>query len=274
MAVYAIGDIQGCYQAFKTLLAAIGFEAARDELWLTGDLVNRGPDSLAVLRYVRALGERAHCVLGNHDLHLLAVASGARHAGARDTFSAVLAAADAAELLDWLRHRPLLHHDTALGWTMVHAGLAPQWDLATAQHCAWDLERRLRRDDYASLLAMLFGDEPDLWHDGLNGLERLRFTTNCLTRLRYCSADGRLALKHKGAPGTQTEGLVPWFRMPGRVNTDLKILFGHWSTLGALAEDNLLALDGGCVWGGELVAARLDGETVLTTLACEAQQVP
>ena len=252
MAVFAIGDIQGCYAEFRTLLADIGFNRARDRLWLTGDLVNRGPDSLAVLRHVRDLGERACCVLGNHDLHLLAVACGARSSSRNDTLDAVLAAPDADELLDWLRRRPLLHHDADLGWTMVHAGLAPQWDVETAARCARQLEQRLERADYASFLGVLFGNDPDKWRADLRGIERLRVAANCLTRLRYCRADGSLALQYNGPPGTQPEGLVPWFDVPGRASLGSRILFGHWSTLGARTNvagessdrNDILALDG------------------------------
>jgi bis(5'-nucleosyl)-tetraphosphatase (symmetrical) len=274
MAVYAIGDIQGCYTELRSLLDRIAFDADKDELWLTGDLVNRGTDSLSVLRFVRGLGDSARCVLGNHDLHLLALACGARRGSRRDTLEELLAADDAEELIHRLRHRPMLHHDESLGWTMVHAGLPPQWDLATAFTCAQELESRLQRADYASLLAVLFGDLPDAWSTSLSGIERLRFTTNCLTRLRYCQADGKLALAYKGAPGTQPDNLMPWFRVPHRASQQLRIVFGHWSTLPLLNETNLLALDGGCVWGGRLVAARLDGELQLTQVSCAGHQAP
>ncbi len=274
MAVYAIGDIQGCFAEFRSLLDKTGFDPAQDELWLTGDLVNRGPDSLSVLRFVRELGDSARCVLGNHDLHLLAVGCGARRSSRRDTLEGLLAAPDAAALLDWLRHRPLLHHDESLGWTMVHAGLPPQWNLETAKRCARELEARLQRDDYANLLAVLFDDQPDIWSQTLSDIERLRFTTNCLTRLRYCEPDGRLAFKPKGAPGTAPEHLLPWFRVPGRASADMKIVFGHWSTLPPLFEPRLLALDRGCVWGGQLAAARLDGELSVLAVDCPGHQAP
>jgi bis(5'-nucleosyl)-tetraphosphatase (symmetrical) len=186
----------------------------------------------------------------------------------------LLAASDAPELLHWLRHRPLLHHDEALGWTMVHAGLPPQWDLQTTAACARELEDRLRQDDYASLLEVLFGDQPNSWSVSLTGIERLRFTTNCLTRLRYCRPDGTLALTHTGAPGTQPGNLLPWFRIPHRAGEQLKIIFGHWSTLPQLAEPNLLALDRGCVWGGQLAAARLDGGLQVIDVPCPGHQTP
>ncbi len=274
MAVYAIGDIQGCFEEFQGLLSRIGFDRQRDQLWLTGDLVNRGPDSLAVLRFVRALGESVRCVLGNHDLHLLAIASGARSPRKQDTLDPVLAAADADELLDWLRHRPLLHHDEGVGWTMVHAGLPPQWDIATAAKCARQLEAQLQNPGYAALLQSLFGDQPDRWRSDLAGIDLLRFTTNCLTRLRYCHRDGRLALNCAGPPGTQPRGLLPWFEIPGRRSADTRLVFGHWSTLGPVAQQRLLALDGGCVWGGELVAARLDGDPQLIREPCAAHCHP
>lgn len=290
MAVYAVGDIQGCYAEFRALLDRIEFDEQKDKLWLTGDLVNRGPENLAVLRFVRGLGDRAVCVLGNHDLHLLAVACGARSRASGDTLEDVLSAPDGPELLDWLRRRPLLHRDRDLDWVMVHAGLAPQWDIAMAERCARELEARLRSDDYVKLLKKLFRTQPDKWEDDLQGIERLRITTNCLTRLRYCRPDGGIVMKHSGAPGTQPDGLLPWFRVPGRASRGARIVFGHWSTLGGAtfagkprgesinsqiaAHDQVLPLDGGCVWGGELLAARLDGETVLSSVACEAWQQP
>ncbi len=274
MAVYAIGDIQGCFAEFRSLLERLAFDASSDELWLTGDLVNRGPDSLSVLRFVHGLGDSVRCVLGNHDLHLLALACGARRGSRRDTLDELLAAPDADELLNWLRHRPLLHHDETLGWTMVHAGLPPQWDLPTATDYAREFEARLQRGDYASLLTVLFGDQPDSWSTSLAGIDRLRFTVNCLTRLRYCEPDGRLALKHKGAPGTQPPGLLPWFRVPHRASAHMKIVFGHWSTLPPLVEPGLLALDRGCVWGGQLAAARLDAQSALTEIDCPGHQTP
>ncbi|HWP94996.1 MAG TPA: symmetrical bis(5'-nucleosyl)-tetraphosphatase [Gammaproteobacteria bacterium] len=272
MAVYAIGDIQGCHDELRALLARLDFDPQRDRLWFTGDLVNRGPHSLAVLRFVKALGERAVTVLGNHDLHLLAVAAGARPLKARDTFGDVLAAPDREPLLEWLRHRPLLHHDESLGWTLVHAGLPPQWDLAQARACAAELEAVLRGPHWREFLHEMYGNEPDRWSDTLTGKARLRFIVNAFTRLRYCSADGRLDLATKLAPGSQPEGFMPWFEVPGRASAVLRIVFGHWSTLGPVTAPNLLPLDTGCVWGGALTARRLDGDGATVAVACRAYQ--
>ena len=270
MAVYAIGDIQGCFDELMTLLAQIHFEPGHDHLWFVGDLVNRGPQSLQVLRYVRNLGESAVTVLGNHDLHLLAVAGGHTAARRDDTFHDVLNAPDRDALLHWLRHQPLLHHDSKLGdhgrgITMIHAGLPPQWDLATARARAAEAENALRGAHYHDYLAAIYGNGPAQWSGTLSGSERWRFITNCFTRLRYCDAQGRLALKDKGAPGTQTAGYLPWFTVPGRASAGLEIVFGHWSTLdpatAACAEHHVHHLDTGCVWGGALTALRLDDST-------------
>lgn len=273
MAVYAIGDVQGCYDELLALLQAIDFAPARDRLWFTGDLVNRGPQSLAVLRCVRDLGERAVTVLGNHDLHLLAVAHGATHARRTDSFGDVLAAPDRGELLDWLRARPLLHHDAGLGYTLIHAGLPPEWDLATAQGCAAEVEQVLRHGDRGRFFAEMYGDQPDRWDAALQGWPRWRYITNCLTRLRYCHADGRLALGYKGAPGGQPAGQLPWFELPARRSADLKIVFGHWSTLSRYEGRGVYNLDTGCVWGRELAALRLDDGRWFS-VACAAASAP
>jgi bis(5'-nucleosyl)-tetraphosphatase (symmetrical) len=236
----------------------VSFDPHRDILWCVGDLINRGPHSLEVLRLLRQLGDSAICVLGNHDLTLLAAAEGFFLPRANDTFQTVLDAPDAPELLEWLRHRPMLHHDADVGFTMVHAGLPPQWDLPLALACAHELEVALRGPDYRSFLSGMFGDEPNLWRDDLQGNERLRFITNALTRMRFCTTDGRLCLVHKGKLGSQPPNLVPWFRAPGRRSRDLNIVFGHWAALGLHREPGIFALDTGCGWGGELVALRLD----------------
>jgi bis(5'-nucleosyl)-tetraphosphatase (symmetrical) len=259
MAVYAIGDLQGCYNEFRELLDRLNFEPARDTLWLTGDLVNRGPHSLEVLRFVRDLRHSAITVLGNHDLHLLAVSLGKhRHVSRNDTLDAFLAAPDREELLDWLRRQPLLHHDAALGWTMVHAGLSPAWDMRLARSCATEVETALRGPDFPSFVDHMYGNEPVHWQDELAGWERLRYTVNCLTRLRYCHEDGSLALAHKGAPEMVEPGLLPWFRVPGRRTAGARVVCGHWSTLGLYRGEDVLAIDTGCLWGGALTAARLD----------------
>ena len=273
MSTYAIGDIQGCFDDFLALLERIQFSPARDTLWFTGDLVNRGTQSVEVLRFVRDLGERAVTVLGNHDLHLLAVASGAAKLRPKDSFMDVLEADDRDSLLAWLRRRPLLHHDANLGYTLLHAGLPPQWDLATAQACAAEVEQVLRGEDPAAFFQRMYGGEPARWRDELQGWERLRFITNSFTRLRYCTANGAMALDDKGRPGAQVAGLVPWFEAAGRRSADLNIVFGHWSTLGRHQSAGVSCLDTGCIWGGTLSALRLDDGRWFE-VACEGACAP
>jgi bis(5'-nucleosyl)-tetraphosphatase (symmetrical) len=241
------------------LLEAIGFSADRDRLWFVGDIVNRGPGSLQALRRIRAMGDAATVVLGNHDLHLLAVACGASRVRSGDTLDEILAAPDRKALLDWLLHRPLLHEDRALNLSLVHAGLPPQWDMSTARSCAREVERALKEDP-ERLFQMMYGDEPSRWDDALAGAERLRFIVNCFTRLRYVDAAGRLALRAKGSPNRpQTKQLIPWFEAPGARWRGPRVVFGHWSTLGFLNTSTVVSLDTGCVWGGNLTALRLDG---------------
>jgi bis(5'-nucleosyl)-tetraphosphatase (symmetrical) len=259
MAVYAISDIQGCAVELDALLEKIDFDARRDRLWFVGDLVNRGPHSLRVLRRVAALGDSSVVVLGNHDLHLLAVARGnARLRPADRDLQTVLDAPDRERLLDWLQARPMLHHDAALGITMLHAGLPPQWDLATAIACARELEAALSSQREGEFYRRMYGDEPDLWRDDLDQRARLRFTVNCLTRLRVCDGEGRLVLGFKGSLRELPRGLVPWFRATGRRSAGQRIVCGHWSALGYLDEAGVLSIDTGCVWGGWLTAQRLD----------------
>ena len=262
MAVYAIGDVQGCAAELDALLRKIDFDARRDRLWFVGDLVNRGPDSLAVLRRVEALGDAVIVVLGNHDLHLLAVARGDAPLKKADRgLEAVLGAPDREPLLDWLQSRPMLHHDPGLGVTMVHAGLPPQWDLPTAIGCAHELEGELRGERNGRFYRRMYGDEPDLWRDDLEGDARLRFIVNCLTRLRVCDAKGRVVLDFKGRLDQLPAGLTPWFRVPGRRTAGARIVCGHWSALGYLDENGVASIDTGCVWGGPLTALRLDRPT-------------
>jgi bis(5'-nucleosyl)-tetraphosphatase (symmetrical) len=272
MATYAIGDIQGCCDEFETLLAQLRFDPAHDRLWLVGDLVNRGPRSLDVLRRVKSFGPAAITVLGNHDLHLLAVAltPGAK-LKSQDTLDEILAARDRDELLNWLRSLPLLHHDAALGYTMIHAGLPPQWDLATAQACAHELEHALRDDRQClELFTHMYGDRPKRWSDDLRGVERLRFITNCFTRLRFCRGDGSLELKFKGKVDSAPAGILPWFRIPQRRSRDLRIVCGHWSALGYHDGDGVLSIDTGCVWGAKLCAVRLDERAAPVFVPCSS----
>ncbi len=277
MPVYAIGDIQGCYDELLTLLDRVRFDATRDRLWLTGDLVNRGPRSLEVLRFVKGLGDRAVTVLGNHDLHLLAVATTEHGMRCKDTLQPVLLAPDRDELLTWLRHRPLLHHDATLGYTLVHAGLAPQWDLGLACRCARELEGQLRGPDHVEYFAHMYGNTPELWSDELTEWDRLRFITNCFTRMRYCREDGALAFDTKAAPGTQPLGYVPWFASPHRASAAERIVVGHWSTVELNhrvdPKHRVVLLDHGCVWGGHMTAFELEQGRYLD-MPCRGWQQP
>lgn len=258
MALYAIGDVQGCDAELGTLLSTLKFSADRDSVWFVGDLVNRGPESLKVLRRIRALGDAATVTLGNHDLHLLAVAHGRARLRSDDTLDEILTAPDRAMLLEWLQERPLLHEDADLNVCMVHAGLAPQWDLNVARNCAHELEKALRRNP-EKLFDRMYGDQPDRWDEALEGEERLRFIANCLTRLRYVDTEGRLALRAKGSPKkTQTKSLIPWFEARDARWRGPQIIFGHWSTLGFFRNADVTSLDTGCVWGDRLTALRLD----------------
>lgn len=274
MAVYAIGDVQGCFDELQALLDHIHFDHTEDTLWFCGDLVNRGNKSLETLRFVYSLGERAVTVLGNHDLHLIATANGYRLNKGKDTLAAVLAADDCEELVDWLRHRPLLHHNAELGFTLVHAGLPPQWSLPLAQACAQEAESMLRGPKHRKFLAKMYGNKPDHWDPVLTGHDRTRFIINCFTRLRYCRADGRLDFNSKGPPGTQPKGYLPWFAVPGRKSGDMRIVFGHWSTLGKRDDPGIYPLDHGCLWGGELTALELGPQPRFHSLNCPGQQRP
>ncbi len=276
MAVYAIGDIQGCLDELQQLLEKIRFDPAQDYLWFVGDLVNRGPKSLQTLKFIRSLRGHAITVLGNHDLHLLALAEGdGRYTAKDDTLAPILQSKERDELLYWLRHRPLLHHDATLGYTLIHAGLPPQWTIEQAQRYAHELESTLQGPDYRSFLAVMYGNKPKKWKDSLSGTDRLRFITNCFTRLRFCNTEGKLNMKHKGEIGSQPEELHPWFRIHNRASRHDRILFGHWSTLQTRCESNVYALDTGCLWGGELSALQIDVEPpVWHTLECKGALKP
>lgn len=274
MSTFLIGDLQACLDSFDALLDRCAFDPVRDRLVLLGDLVARGPDSLGTLRRVMALGDRVEVLLGNHDLHLLAVMSGLRPAGA--DLAPILAAPDRADIFDWLRSRRLAWHDAATGTLAIHAALPPQWDLDQTLAAAADVEAMLR--DAAALqrfLPGMYGDHPDRWSASLSGTERLRFTINCLTRGRYCTAEGRFDFHAKGAPGSQAAGLLPWFTVPTRRSAASRIVFGHWSTLGRVTwpEWGVIGLDTGCVWGGSLTALRLEDGTLLD-LPCPGRQSP
>ena len=260
MATWAIGDVQGCAAELEALLDRIGYSPARDRLWFVGDLVNRGPRSLDVLRLIAGLGDSAIVVLGNHDLHLLAAARGGGLRDGDESLAPVLAAPDRARLLDWLQSRRMLYHDPALGRLMIHAGLPPQWDLDLACRCAAELERVLQGEASGGFFARMYGNQPDLWRDDLEGMDRLRYTVNALTRLRACDASGRMLLKLKGPVDRLPVGAMPWFRVPGRRTAGHRVVCGHWSALGYHDADGVLALDTGCVWGGTLTARRLDAD--------------
>lgn len=266
MAVWAIGDVQGCDEELKELLDAIGFDPKRDRLWFCGDLVNRGGRSLEVLRRVRALGDRATVVLGNHDLSLLAVACAGRRGRIREEFARILAADDADELITWLRTRKLAHHDAKLGWLMVHAGLDPRWSVEKTLALAGEVEAALAGPRHSELLRRMFGDKPASFQDSLKGISRLRAIINVLTRLRYCDERGRIDFKSKGPPGTQKSGFHPWFSVPGMKQRRVKIVCGHWSTLGLFIACGVYGIDTGCVWGGRLTALRLDDPAPLPAI--------
>lgn len=256
MAIYAVGDIQGCYVELQQLLKQIQFEPAKDKLWFVGDLVNRGSGSLDVLRLVRSLGDSAITVLGNHDLHLLAVAAGVAQKHRSDTLDEILAAPDRDELLDWLRRQSLIHVEG--NNVMVHAGLLPQWSIKQAAKLAREVETALRGEDYVKFLEHMYGNTPNSWNDGLSGYKRLRVITNAFTRLRVCTPAGEMEYKFKGEVEKIPVGFVPWFDVPKRASQDATVIFGHWSALGLKVLPNIIALDTGCLWGGSLTAMRLE----------------
>jgi bis(5'-nucleosyl)-tetraphosphatase (symmetrical) len=274
MATYAIGDLQGCYDPLRRLLDYISFDPARDRLWFVGDLVNRGPQSLDVLRFVKNLGPAAVVVLGNHDLHLVMVAEGHGKPSREDTLDAVLKAADREELIFWLRTRPLFHVEGRLA--MVHAGVLPQWSVARARELAREVELALIAPNYGDFLAHMWGSEPTAWQDGLKGWDRLRVVVNAMTRMRFVNQDGAMEFRASGAkspPGSGPKGCVPWFDFPGRASADHTLVCGHWSALGFRQTDNLLALDSGCLWGGCLTMVRLPDRRVIQ-LPCPQQVRP
>jgi bis(5'-nucleosyl)-tetraphosphatase (symmetrical) len=280
MPTYAIGDVQGCYDDLRRLLDAIRYDPANDILWSAGDIVNRGPQSLDVLRFFYDLKHQAVVVLGNHELHLLTVAYAfPERMRPGDTLTSILNAPDREELLTWLRHCPFLHHDHYLGFTLVHAGFPPQWDLLQACRCASELEDELRGQDYPQLLRHIYGDSPREWRDDLTGWDRLRFISNCFTRIRYCTPNGELSMKNKGKPRLDHIYAVnedrPWFMLPHRASQKLQIVFGHWSTLGfyADAKNGIYGMDSGCLWGGELTAMRLEDKQVFQ-VKCQRKRAP
>lgn len=262
MATYAIGDLHGNLEALQRLLTTLEFDRDTDRLWFVGDIVNRGPDSLGCLRFVRNLGDAAITTLGNHDLALL-VRARRPDATARvnSSLAPVLDAADGESLVDWLRHQPLIHRDTQLGWTMVHAGIPAEWRVSDAQARARELETALRGPDHDRVLADLYGDTPALWQEARTGQQRLRYITNALTRQRFVYPDGRLDMAHKTTLDAAPNPLAPWFALQWRGSADERIVFGHWSALTQVAwpQHNVWCIDTGAAWGGRLTALRLDG---------------
>jgi len=256
LAIYAIGDVQGCLSSLQRLLDLIRFDPSTDRLWFVGDLVNRGPASAATLRFVRGLAAQAVCVLGNHDLHLLAVAAGCAKLRKDDRLADVLAAPDRDELLDWLRSRPLMHVEH--GHALVHAGLLPGWTIVRARALAEEVERSLRAADYRGLLAYMYGNRPPRWSEDLTGAARTRVLINAMTRMRVCTRDGEMDLSYKGESLELPAGRMPWFAVPERASRGTPVVFGHWAALGLVLEPDLIGLDTGCVWGRELSAVRLE----------------
>ena len=260
MATYAIGDVQGCYEQLRRLLDRLAFDPVRDRLWFVGDLVNRGPRSRDVLRFIMGLGERAVTVLGNHDLALLVVAAGFKKPHRSDTFGDILTAPDRDELLDWLRKQKLFH--AARGYAMVHAGLLPQWSIAKAAALAREVEAVLSGEGYRELLEHMYGNEPSRWHDDLRGFDRLRVIVNAMSRLRVTTDDGEMEFSHKLGLASLPAGFRPWFDAPNRASSGTTVIFGHWAALGLIVRQDVIALDSGCVWGRTLSALRLEDRRI------------
>ncbi|MES2353839.1 MAG: symmetrical bis(5'-nucleosyl)-tetraphosphatase [Pseudomonadota bacterium] len=260
MAIYAIGDLQGCYHELQQLLTKIRFDQSNDRLWFVGDMVNRGPGSLECLRLIKSLGSSAIAVLGNHDLHLLAVAAGLKKLRKGDTVADVLSAPDRDELLEWLRCRPLMYADN--GYAMVHAGLLPSWTVEKALLLAKEVEAVLCGPDYHQVLAHMYGNQPAKWDDSLTGFDRLRVVINAMTRLRFVTPEGQMEFDLKGEVDAAPPGYLPWFEVSKRQSQGAPVIFGHWSALGLKITPNIIALDSGCIWGGQLTAMRLEDRAV------------
>jgi bis(5'-nucleosyl)-tetraphosphatase (symmetrical) len=269
MSTYAIGDLQGCYSELQDLLNKINFDEIDDQLWFVGDIVNRGPESLACLSFVKSLGTNAKTVLGNHDLHLLAIANKVHKPHRKDTFDEILSADNSEELLDWIKHQPLLVTDPDLNFTMIHAGLPPQWTVEQTKELAKETESLLQSKKFNNFIHNMYGDQPDTWSDKLKDDDRHRYIINCFTRIRYCDANGKLNLKEKAPPGSQDESLTAWYAIPERKTKKDKLIFGHWSTVHLGNEHNfkqynVYPLDTGCLWGGKLTAMRLEDEKLFS----------
>ncbi len=272
MSIYAIGDIQGCFDDLLRLLDTLSFNENTDQLWFAGDLVNRGPKSLETLRFVKSLGKSAITVLGNHDMHLLAASCLPKIANKKDTLSQVLEAPDRDELIHWLRHQPLFHYND--DFCLLHAGLPPQWDFKKTQKMALLAEQVLKGSDYQDFLKQMYGNKPNIWSASLKGVSRLRFIINCFTRMRYCDVNGRLDFANSGPLGSQPKELLPWFEVPKRKNADMRVIFGHWSTLGYYEGKNCYAIDTGCLWGGQLTAIKLGEQVERFSIDCPGAKKP
>ncbi|MCW4629213.1 MULTISPECIES: symmetrical bis(5'-nucleosyl)-tetraphosphatase [Marinomonas] len=266
MATYVIGDLQGCLTPLVQLLEQINYQPQLDKLWFAGDLINRGEESLETLRFIKSLGSNATIVLGNHDLHLLAVSHGYGKLKRGDTLAEILTASDRDDLMNWLRQQPLFHYDEQLNTVMTHAGIPPCWDLAKTQSLAKEVEKKLKSDSVDDFFATMYGNTPDTWSDELTGLDRLRAITNYLTRMRFCDENSKLDLKSKEGINTAEKGFAPWFNYPSKVPEDCHIVFGHWAALeGKTQLERIHALDTGCVWGGSLTALRLEDKQRFST---------
>ena len=276
MATYAIGDVQGCFDELQDLLEKIQFNPHHDRLWFAGDLINRGPQSLEVLRFVRALGTPHQIVLGNHDLHLLAAWVHGKSISPKDTLQPILEADDGEELCHWLRHQPILVEDPTLGFIMVHAGVLPQWDITQTRSFAREIEQTLQSDSFKLFLNHMYSNEDNIWKNDLQGLPRLRTLVNVFTRIRFCNEQGVMALTEKGALGSQSKGLIPWYACAARKTRDQKIIFGHWAALEGkvLGGYNVFSLDTGCVWGKTLRALRLEDLRVFEVPSRQKQWHP
>ncbi len=274
MAIYAIGDVQGCFDELVALLDKISFDKSKDSLWLTGDLINRGPNSLETLRYIKNLGDSTNSVLGNHDLHILAMAltpdKNNKSKNINNDIKRLLDAPDCDELLTWLRMRPLIHHDITNNFVITHAGIYPQWTLDQAISTAHATETMIQSDDFITFLDEMYGNKPTLWNEDLSGTEKKRFAINAFTRMRFCDKDYNLLFDYKRDLKNKPAGYIPWYDLPRKTPQNTTIVFGHWSALGLMHTNNILSLDTGCLWGGDLTAAQLDGpEITITSISCK-----
>ena len=273
MAVYAIGDVQGCFDELQELVRYISFNPNKDQLWFVGDLVNRGPKSLETLRWIKSLGNAAVTVLGNHDLHLLAAHAGAKEIRTTSSLYSVLQAKDIDALVGWLRRQPLIRYNKQLKFAMVHAGLAPQWSIKDSLHYAKEVETVLRSKKYKDFLYNMYGDQPNQWDGRLKGWNRLRTITNFMTRVRYCNNKGVMSFTENGPPGTQSARMKPWYEIASRKSQDTTVVFGHWSTLGHIHDHNIISTDTGCLWGGSLTAVKIELEKLtIYQIDCKAKK--